>query len=265
MKSMRFILPLLAALAIMVTLTAPADAQTFTTLASFDGTDGALPYFGSVVQATNGNYYGSTWAGGYGYGVVFQVTPTGTLNDIYSFCAQSNCTDGLNPWSAPVLGADGNLYGTILNGGNGGAAGAGFGTVFKLTIAGKLTTLYSFCPGSVCTDGQSPVGLVQASNGNFYGTTESGGANNRGAIFEITPPGKFRTLYSFCSEVNCADGALPYSAPIQASNVNLYGTTGGGGVHGDGTVYEITPAGSGLCTASAPKATALTAPPRSVG
>ena len=227
-----------AVTAINLGLAVCAQAQTFTTLASFGGGNGEYPYYGSLIQAANGNYYGTTHEGGkYGGGTVFEVTPAGKLSDIYNFCAKTNCTDGSRPWSAMVLGSDGNFYGTTNIGGTSGA-----GTIFKMTIGGKLTTLYSFCPiAGNCADGEYPVGLVQASNGNFYGTTSNGGANY-GTIFEITPSGKFKLLYSFCSK-NCADGSYPLSGPMQASNGNLYGSTNNGGTHGVGTVYEITTAG----------------------
>jgi uncharacterized repeat protein (TIGR03803 family) len=240
MKSMRFFHQLLTAAAITLSLAVCAQAQTFTTLASFNGGNGEDPYYGSVIQATNGSYYGTTYGGGeYGYGTVFKVTPAGKLTDLYSFCATTNCTDGDYPQSALVLGSDGNFYGTTLGGG-----AYGVGTAFKMTLGGKLTTLYSFCLTDGCTDGQYPVGLVQASNGNFYGATISGGTNGNGAIFEVSPAGKFKVLYSFCSKSNCTDGYYPLSGPMQASNGNLYGTTEAGGAHGGaGTVYEITSAG----------------------
>ena len=240
MKSKRFSLPLLTALAVSFSLAVCAEAQTFTILAGFSGGNGSAPFYGSLIQATNGNYYGTTHEGGkYNGGTVFQVTPAGKLNDIYSFCAKTNCTDGQNPWSALVLGSDGNLYGTTNVGGS-----YGSGTVFKMTIGGKLTTLYSFCPVAGCADGQYPVGLMQASNGNFYGTTSDAAGNQQtGTIFEISSVGKFKLLYTFCSKSHCTDGGFPLSGPVQASNGNLYGTTSLGGAHSSGTVYEITTAG----------------------
>ena len=86
-----------------------------------------------------------------------------------------------------------------------------YGTVFKITPSGTLTTLYSFCSQSGCTDGHSPyAGLVQATNGDFYGTTLYGGANPYcGTVFKITPSGTLTTLYSFCSQSGCTDGANP--------------------------------------------------------
>jgi uncharacterized repeat protein (TIGR03803 family) len=242
MKSMRFSLPLLAALAITYSLTMRAQAQTFTTLASFGGQNGERPYHGYLIQSINGSYYGVAREGGkYGSGTFFEITPAGQLTKLYNFCSQTNCDDGSSPWSGPVLGSDGNFYGTTNFGGN-----YGSGTIFKMTIGGKLTTLYSFCPGGGnCLDGEFPVGLMQASNGNFYGATGAGGsAFIGGTLFEISAAGKFKVLHSFCSSP-CTDGDSPESGPMQAMNGNLYGTTFGGGSNAvkGGTVYEITPAG----------------------
>jgi uncharacterized repeat protein (TIGR03803 family) len=238
MKLMRFSMLLLAALAITFSLAVCAKAQTFTILAAFNGTNGNSPFYGSLIQGTNGDYYGTTSQGGkYGGGVVFKVTPSGKLTDLYSFCAQTGCSDGMSPWTSLVLGSDGNFYGTTNRGGH------GVGTVFKMTLGGKLTTLYSFCPATGCTDGANPVGLVQASNGSFYGTTQSGGATGFGTVFEVSSAGTFKKLYTFCSSNNCVDGLYPLSAPMQSTNGNLYGTTNGGGSHGSGVVYEITTAG----------------------
>jgi uncharacterized repeat protein (TIGR03803 family) len=211
---------------------------------------GSLPN-GGLLLAANGNFYGSTSIGGAkssSQGTVFEITPAGKLTTIYSFCAQFNCADGESP-SGLVQATDGNFYGTTPVGG-----AYNFGTVFKLTPAGKLTTLYSFCPGGNggnCPDGRNPSGgLIQAANGNFYGTTNEGGANGfaGGTIFEITPAGNLTTLYSFCAEANCADGASP-NGLIQATNGNFYGVTYAGGAvgcnnSGCGTIYEMTPTGT---------------------
>jgi uncharacterized repeat protein (TIGR03803 family) len=238
MKSIRFPLPLLVALAISFIPITRVGAQTFTTLANFNYNDGSEPRYGSLVQATDGNYYGTTNYGGKnGSGAIFKVTPTGRLTAIYSFCSQANCADGASPWSAPVLGSDGNLYGTAYVG------GSEFGAIFKINLRGVFTKLYTFCPSLGCTDGAFPVGLMQASNGVFYGATNGYGADNEGTLFEISSAGKFKSLYSFCSESNCADGAQPLSGPVQANNGNLYGTTNYGGAQNYGTVYELTPTG----------------------
>jgi uncharacterized repeat protein (TIGR03803 family) len=227
---------------VMVALAVRSQAQTYTTLANFDGNDGTAPLYGSLVQAANGNFYGTTYNGGRnGYGVLFEVSPSGALTTIYDFCSQQNCADGASPWSSPILASDGNLYGTANLGGN---PSGNSGTIFKMSLGGRIKTLYSFCyTPQRCLDGQNPTGLVQATNGVFYGTTGFGGQFNAGTLFAINSVGKFKVLYTFCSN-HCADGQNPQSPPIQASNGKLYGTTYNGGSTGSGVVYEITPEGA---------------------
>jgi len=225
-----------------------SPAQTFTTLHSFDGTDGEYPCAG-LVQATNGNFYGTPLFGGassncpdtYGCGTVFEVAAAGKLTTLYNFCAQPNCTDGAYPVAGLVQASDGNFYGTTNGGG-----GNGVGTVFKITPGGTLTRLYSFCSRSACTDGANPgAGLIQAADGNFYGTTYYGGASEScypgcGTVFKITPRGTLTTLHSF----DGTDGANPSGGLIQATDANFYGTTYEGGAKGGGTVFKITAGGT---------------------
>ena len=201
---------------------------TLTTIHSFDGTDGAYPTTAGVVQATDGNFYGTTLYGGANaVGTVFKVAPSGTLTTLHSFCSQSGCADGYWPYAGLLQATDGNFYGTTHLGG-----AYGGGTVFKITPGGTLTTLYSFCSQSECTDGQEPfAGLIQATDGNFYGTTQLGGAQGDGTAFEITPGGTLTTLYSFCSQSECTDGQEPFAGLVQATNGNFYGTTVFGGTH----------------------------------
>src|SRR5271166_193046 len=156
------------ALAIMLVLavlaTGSAQAQTFTTLHSFNGTDGSSPYAG-LVQATDGNLYGTTGGGGANsYGTVFKITPSGTLTTLYSFCQQTGCADGTFPVAALVQATNGNFYGTADTYGVG-----DLGTVFEITPGGALTTLYSFNG----PNGANPYmeSLIQATDGNLYGTT----------------------------------------------------------------------------------------------
>jgi len=252
MKGSKFSLTLklaLACVAFAFSLAVCAQAQTVTDLANFNGQTGDGP-FGSVMQATNGRFYGTTVAGGiYRSGNVFEVTSGGDLRVLYSFCAKAECTDGANSISAPVLGSDGNLYGVTSAGGSDagdikGGDTFGSGTVYKLTLGGKLTTLYTFCPSLPCIDGQGPTGLMQASDGNFYGTTTVGGRFKEGTIFKVTPSGMFTVLYSFCSLANCTDGERPYFPPIQGIDGNFYGTTDSGGAKGAGIVYELTASGT---------------------
>jgi len=146
-----------------------------------------------------------------------------------------------------VQATDGNFYGATGHGGASGnnCDGLGCGTVFKITPSGTLTPLYSFCTQTGCPDGQFPNGeLLQASDGNFYGTTPEGGTNGGGTVFQITPTGTLTTLYSFCSIGRCADGADPTAPLVQATGGNFYGTTYGGGANLSGAVFKITANGA---------------------
>lgn len=220
--------------------------QTLST-ASFNGADGANPEYGALIQGHDGNFYGTTSAGGAnGDGAIFMAAP-GTLTLVYSFCAKANCGDGKSPYGGLMLGTDGNFYGTTQSGG-----ANGYGTIFKYVPGVGLTTLYNFCAKSGCTDGANPVaGLIQAANGNFYGTTEYGGANDMcgaagcGTVFKITKKGKLTTLYSFCSKSDCSDGELPTGALIQGKDKKFYGTTftGTDAIGSFGTIFKITGAG----------------------
>jgi|HubBroStandDraft_6_1064221.scaffolds.fasta_scaffold00136_30 uncharacterized repeat protein (TIGR03803 family) len=226
---------------------------TLTTLFSFCAqrgcTDGSYPSAG-LVQASNGDLYGTTTNGGANSGgTVFKITPTGTLTTLYSFCPQVSCTDGSNPYAGLVQASNGDLYGTTYFGGANTTAchGSGCGTVFKITPIGTLTTLYSFCSQSSCTDGSYPfAGLVQGSNGDLYGTTSLGGAGigcdnlGCGTVFKITPGGALTTLYSFCTQSGCTDGYDLGAGLVQDTNGNLYGATSKGGrASNDGTVFSL--------------------------
>src|ERR1700722_10829429 len=226
-------------------ITSPA-ATKFKSLVSFNGTNGRHPNLTAVVQGLDGNLYGTTEIGGTNNaGTVFKITPGGTLATIYNFCAQSNCPDGAKPEAGLILATDGNFYGTTVAGGTIGA-----GTVFKITPAGKLITLYNFCSQSGCVDGLNPDAPVfQGTDGNFYGTTKlggkhgCGGCHGAGTAFKITPAGKLTTIYNFCAQSNCDDGANPTTGLVQGTDGNFYGTTLDGGTKGAGTVFKMTPKG----------------------
>jgi uncharacterized repeat protein (TIGR03803 family) len=203
-----------------------------TTLHSFDcATDGCAPEAG-LVQAADGNFYGTTPSGGAeGRGTVFKITPAGVFTTLHSFaCATEGCDS-----SAPLIQAtDGNLYGTTLDGG----AGNG-GTVFKITTAGVFTRLHAF---DCATDGcVSDAGLIQATDGNLYGTTSIGGAGDAGTVFKITTAGAFSTLHAFDCDT---EGCGPVASLIQATDGNLYGTTEVVGPGNGGTLFKITTAGT---------------------
>jgi uncharacterized repeat protein (TIGR03803 family) len=215
-------------------------AQTLTTLVSFDFTDGAEPYYSSVIAGPNGNLYGTTLSGGVNaLGTVFEVTTGGELTTLYSFCSQNACADGTTPFGGLVLGTDGNFYGTTDGGG-----ANNYGTVFQITPEGALTTIYNFCSQTSCADGGFPnAGLAVSKAGILYGTTSYGGTAFLGTIFSLTTAGTLTTLHSFCSETNCADGEAVYSALTRGSNGTFYGAATSGGTKNWGTIFSITPAG----------------------
>jgi uncharacterized repeat protein (TIGR03803 family) len=233
-----------ALLLLCLAITTASPAQTFTTLAKFDGTNGNGPV-GPLVQGFDGNLYATTTYGGpYTEGTVYRITPQGTLTTIHVFCSQFYAPDGCQPYAGLVQARDGNLYGTTEGGGTDASPSAG-GTIFKITPQGTLKPLHEFCSLANCADGASPwAGLIQATNGNFYGVTIGGGAHNQGSIFGITSAGVLTTLHSFCAQTNCADGFGSDSALLQATDGNLYGTTAFGGAHGKGEVFKLTLSGT---------------------
>jgi uncharacterized repeat protein (TIGR03803 family) len=198
-----------------------------TVLYSFVGSpDGGVPY-GGVTVGSDGSLYGTTNFGGSNtVGTVFRIAPSGGFSVLHVF---GGAGDGQKPKSEPVVAADGSLVGvTTLGGANGN------GTVYRISPAGAYSVLYSFRGGA---DGQGPVGrLVQAGDGNFYGTTYNGGANGSGTVFRITPAGVETVLHSFGGT---GDGALPYAGLIVGLDGKLYGTTNGGGANAKGTVFSM--------------------------
>jgi uncharacterized repeat protein (TIGR03803 family) len=148
-----------------------------------------------------------------------------------------------------IQGLNGSIYGVTQDKGSGSycSYSNGCGTIFEITPAGKVITLHDLCSEPKCADGYFANGLMQASNGNLYGTTRYLGAHSNGTIFELTPAGKFTTLYSFCAQPSCTDGFRPVGALIQATNGKLYGLTALGGStncsNGCGTMFQITLAG----------------------
>jgi uncharacterized protein (TIGR03437 family) len=176
-----------------------------------------------LLQGADGNFYGTTTQSGtLEEGSLFQITPEGVFSTVFSFGSESS--GGVYPQAGLIQGTDGNFYGIT----QGSTSNTNFGTVFKITPAGVLTTLHTFCASGSCTDGNLPNPLVQGSDGNFYGTTASGGANGVGTIFEITSAGTFTTLYSF-GGAGAGGGTSPSAGLIQGADGNFYGTTSSGG------------------------------------
>ena len=208
--------------------------------------DGENPQ-SALVQGADGNYYGLTYDGGNGTeggndGTLFKITSSGSFTLLYSFCSVGSCSDGIRPTGQLLQAADGNFYGVTA----GTCANVcSYGTVFKVTSAGVLTTLYTFCHLNDCADGENPSGyLVQAGDGNLYGYTYGGGDNgNYGTIFQVTPAGTVNTFYSFCSVTSssiCLDGSVPYDGLVVGSDGNLYGMTSAGGANNAGTLFQMT-------------------------
>jgi len=217
--------------------------------------------YDELVQGADGNFYGTTTYGGTGLctngfgvcgcGTIFKVTPSGTQTVLYNFTydsATNTAVKGIYPYGGLVQGRDGNFYGTTAYGGNPSAVCNGLlgcGVIFKITDAGKFTVLHTFS-GAYATppEGGSPGGrLILARDGNFYGTTYSGGNvqayANQGTIFKMSPTSAFTTLHMFDNIHGTVDGANPYAGLIQGADGAFYGTTRFGGSSGAGTVYRF--------------------------
>jgi uncharacterized repeat protein (TIGR03803 family) len=208
-----------------------SPSGSYTNLYSFTGgSDGAYPWAG-LVQGSDGDFYGITSYGGntnlnngYGYGTIFRISPSGSYTNLYSFSGYPS--DGFAPNDRLVRGSDGNFYGTTPGG-----EARGSGSVFRISPSGSYTNLYSFTGGS---DGGYPwAGLVQGSDGNFYGTTLGGGA---GTLFRISPSGSFSNLYSF--SLSFSEGYSPKQL-VQGSDGNFYGITYYGGASDYGSVFRF--------------------------
>jgi uncharacterized repeat protein (TIGR03803 family) len=211
-----------------------------TTLHFFTGADGSQPH-SSLLEASDGHFYGTTFLGGtadcppaveVGCGTVFRMDREGNLTTLVSFGFPGHAF----PWAGLIQGADGDFYGTSESG------------VFRIDSSGHLTNFLSLGNTEVPPFG----GLIQAADGSFYGTTSWGGTGGVGTVFRIDPSGDLTTLHSFSR----SDGAFPASSLLQASDGFFYGTTWGGGrigcpppsfdSHGFpcGTVFRIDATGS---------------------
>jgi uncharacterized repeat protein (TIGR03803 family) len=203
------------------------------------GGTGWEPY-GTVTQATDGNFYGTATNGIFGGGGnIFRMTPDGEVTNFYTFvCSRTTCPNGGFPITPPILGVDGNLYGITA------------GTFYRLTLSGELRTLYTF---SDPNGAENPNGIVLGSDGNFYGTSVyGGGSDGPGTIFKITPEGQYTQLHSFCSQANCADGEKPFFAPVEGNDGNFYGATTVGGSTGGGVINFCGPDDNHCTTGSVP-------------
>jgi uncharacterized repeat protein (TIGR03803 family) len=239
-----------------VGLSLPAQAQTYTILHEFTGGfDGDSPEAGLTIDRS-GNLEGTDFSGGSAdQGTVFKLVHSGsrwTVSPLYSFAGG---TDGAHPQARVIVGPDGNLYGTTYSGGTGNCLEfPGCGVVFKLSPPSTFcrsvqcpwneTVLYRF-PGGPAGGNPGLGDLLFDSQGNIYGTTESGGEMGLGTVYELTPSNGTwveTVLHRFSGGT---DGAVPEAGVIMDSAGNLYGTTVGGGLGQSGTVFELSPSGSG--------------------
>jgi uncharacterized repeat protein (TIGR03803 family) len=199
---------------------------------SFKGSDGAAPT-ATLVQDASGNFYGTTSAGGSGFGVVFKIDRANRERVLHVFTGSP--ADGATPYGALVLDNLGNLYGTTSTGGS-----SNLGTVFKIDTYGTETVLHSF---SGSPDGANPyAGLAIDGSGNLYGTTENGGTSGLGTVFKVSASGTESVLHSFSGSPT--DGATPMAGVTLDPAGNLYGTTYAGGANGVGTIFEVDTAGT---------------------
>jgi uncharacterized repeat protein (TIGR03803 family) len=220
----------------------------FTSLLSFNGTNGATPY-AAPVQGSDGNFYGTTFTGGVSnWGTIYQITTNGTFTNLFSFTGTNNPYLGANPGAALVPAGDGSFYGTADYGGDSTnvipiISGAGYGTIFQLTTNGTVVVPVFLD----YTNGAHPSGgLVLGQDGSFYGTTTCGGRGisstfpGFGTVFKMTPDGTFTNLYLFNGS---SDGGFIYAGLVQGGDGNLYGAAFSGG-QGYGTLFKVSTNGS---------------------
>ncbi len=227
---------------VLLSVSAAARAQRYEVLHEFAGTDGVNPS-GPHLQGSDGNFYGTTRLGGTNdWGTVFRMDAAGNVTTLHSFVV----TDGAQPTGALIQATDGNIYGTTVTGGIGDCSPSSrfqyaCGTAFQMDLSDNVTTFYDF--GGGIEVGTVPAsGLIQAADGNFYGTAPLGGTGGGcapslgcGTVFKLDPAGNATTLHLFQG----SDGSDPETALIQASDGSLFGTTAAGGESNVGTVFKL--------------------------
>lgn len=202
---------------------------TFAELYKFSGSNGRNPEAAPLMQGSDGYLYGTTIFGGTnGTGTVFKISTNGALSTLYSF---SNRNDGGYPYSGLVQASDGFLYGITTSGSTNGT-----GTVFKIGTNGAFSTLCCFPWSNPSNSVNYQAGLIQGSDGFFYGTSYLGGNYARGAVFQVSTNGALTVLYSFTGG---NDGEHSQGTLLQASNGYFYGTTSFGGTNNGGAVFRF--------------------------
>ena len=180
-----------------------------------------------LVEGSDGSFYGVASGGDNGVGTIFKVSPAGSFTSLYSF----NVTDGSEPIGGLVQDGSGTFYGMTRTGGPSGSSG--FGTIFKITSAGALTTLHAFTGSDAGSPSAS--GFILAADGNLYATTQYGG-HGVGTVFQCTTAGALTDVYNFTDPSGTFE---PEGALVQARDGSFYGTTTQGGASGYGTVYRM--------------------------
>jgi uncharacterized repeat protein (TIGR03803 family) len=225
-------------------LTPSGSQWTYAVIHQFQ--DSAFP--NDVLVDSTGNVFGTASAGGANGGGLLYKLDQGTWHQtvLHQFCALANCTDGKGPFGGMAEDASGNLFGTTAVGGS-----AGKGVAFEYNSGGQYKAIYSFCSLTNCADGGVPEQSLLLSAGSLFGTTSAYGASGQssaGTVFKLANSGanwSLSTLYSFCTQANCADGAEPVAGGlVMDGSGNLFGTTvsGGTGNAGNpGTVFELSP------------------------
>ncbi|PSR51947.1 hypothetical protein AHMF7605_28985 [Adhaeribacter arboris] len=186
---------------------------------------------GNLIKAADGNFYGMTSSGGFGYGTVFKMTAAGNLTVLHSF---NGTSEGSTPYGSLLQAPDKNFYGMTHEGGT-----LGWGTIFKITPSGTYTVLHHL---DYKADGAYPFGsLIMGEDNNFYGLASEGGTKGGGTIFRITPTGTYSVLRHLYYDT---DGAVPYGSLVLADDGNFYGMTFKGGAFYYGTIFRISPTGT---------------------
>ncbi|HEX3664073.1 MAG TPA: choice-of-anchor tandem repeat GloVer-containing protein [Rhizomicrobium sp.] len=238
------------------------NSYTFNVVYNFCGqancADGSLPVDAPIVDQ-NGNLFGVTPSGGvHQSGIVYELKPNPnrsayTFIDLYDFCSQKSCSDGIDPVSTlTYAGADAGvpydglspLYGATQQGGI-----LNSGLVFQLTLINgqtqrQLSVVHSFCGRQNCPDGIAPNGVIADSAANLYGTTRSGGKESNGTLFQLNSADSYSetVLYNFCKHPDCSDGSKPAAPPARDKKGALFGTVASGG-RGWGALYKTKPSG----------------------
>ncbi len=202
------------------------------TVHKFSGMDGAYPS-GGLIQARDGNLYGTTSGGGlFGRGTTFRITPDGQLTTLFAF--RTDGPEGASPLATLLEAIDGNLYGTTGYGGL-----HGWGTVFRMSLDGTVTPVYSF---DVLEPHSVMFPLIQAGDGQLYGTSNYGGIDDAGTVFRMTLDGTLTIMKIFSA--TGLDGFGPAGGLLEGMDGKLYGTAFDGGSFGAGTAFTITTEGA---------------------